>query len=260
MYLVLQYDGVKLTLSQFLYSSSDISANIGIAKPPYFAGRESSFISIWFTFIPSVIAGVKFVRMMSSIGFNGWLISEIVFIIYFSLCLKPLTKQLYAAWGSSFAISQRLFHSFAIWSVLLIIYLSLYSWLPITAPRCRLPLTVMLVFVFSNNFSASFTSWGFTINQHLLASGLQPNFGPKLHKAFHHSWYYLVIHQLINCLQAQPFSFVCSEIFLLVPITSLLAVLSRLRTLSLLSDHLDFVPSCDVISALPITKSRDSKL
>ena len=142
----------------------------------------------------------------------------------------------------------------------LIRYSSLHSWLPITAPRCRLTFTVMLIFVFSNNFSTSFTSWGFTINQHLLASGLQPNFGPKLHKAFHHSWYYLVIHQLINCLQAQPFSFVCSEIFLLVPITSLLAVLSRLRTLSLLSDHLDFVPSCDVISALPITKSRDSKL
>ena len=70
-----------VTLIEFWYSSSDIFANIGIAKPPYFAGRESSFFSIWFIFIPSVIAGINFARMMSFIGFNRWLISGIVLII-----------------------------------------------------------------------------------------------------------------------------------------------------------------------------------
>ena len=60
----------SLTLSEFLYSSPEIYANIGISKPPYFAGRESSFLSIWFIFIPSMIAGMNFVRMMPSIYFK----------------------------------------------------------------------------------------------------------------------------------------------------------------------------------------------
>ena len=70
-----------VTLRDFLYSSSDISANIGIAKPPYFAGRESRFLYVWFIFVPSVIAGMNFVRMMSSIDFNTWLIFGIILII-----------------------------------------------------------------------------------------------------------------------------------------------------------------------------------
>ena len=104
------------------------------------------------------------------------------------------------------------------------------------APRCRLPFIVILIFVFSNNSSASFTSGGFTIKQHLLASGLQPNFGPKLHKAFHH--FLILLSDPTADKSSANASFVCSEIFLLVPIT-LLAVLSRLRTFPLLSDHLD---------------------
>ena len=85
-----------------------------------------------------------------------WKRSHYIIQFMFKTTNKP------AVWRTtSFEISQRLFSSFAIWSVLMIIYSSLYSWLPTTAPRCRLPFRVMFIFVFSNNFSASFTSWGF---------------------------------------------------------------------------------------------------
>ena len=92
-------------------------------------------------------------------------------MMYDGLCLNPVMKQEYAAWGSVFAIIDKTFISFMSSSILFWTYSRLYLEEPMTAPRWRWPSVVILIAVSLKTVNARCLAFSFTINHDFDASG-----------------------------------------------------------------------------------------
>ena len=119
--------------------------------------------------MPLVMAGMSFDVSISSIHFKSSPMLGIVCMQKCSLCLYPEVKQVYTSCGAKAAISERSFISRIQVSIFSFMYSFWYISEPIAAPRCVLPLIVILMLVPLKILCASSRCLGLTIT-HVLSA------------------------------------------------------------------------------------------
>ena len=77
-------------MCEISYALSAFSEKNEVPRPPNFAGRYISFLSLFEQFIPSVIAGINSVMIVSSNRLR--LLEMLGWFPYIGLCLNPAIK------------------------------------------------------------------------------------------------------------------------------------------------------------------------